>query len=92
MAGDAAASSYTAKRLTTVREPHLEKRKQRDREREGTETQPHSSHTQIHCSRELLENEELHGPDQITLQNKRLHAFDSCTKEQKNERRETYMI
>lgn len=32
MAGDAAAS-YTAKRLTTVREPHLEKRKQRDRER-----------------------------------------------------------
>lgn len=38
---------------------------------------------QIRCSRELLENEELHGPDQITLQNKRLHAFGSCTKEQK---------
>lgn len=65
MAGDAAASSYTAKRLTTLKEPHLEKGKQRDRE-----TQPHSSRSQIRCSRELLENEELHGPDQITLQNK----------------------
>lgn len=33
VAGDAAASSYTAKRLTTLKEPHLEKAKQRDRER-----------------------------------------------------------
>lgn len=63
--GDEAASSYEAERLTTVREPHLEKES-----RGGTATPPHSSRSQIRCSRELLENEELHGPDQITLQNK----------------------
>lgn len=33
VAGDAAASSNTAKRLTTLREAHLEKGKQRDGER-----------------------------------------------------------
>lgn len=68
--GDEAASSYKAERLTTVREPQSEKGKQRDGSRGGTETPPHSSRSQIRCSRELLENEELHGPDQITLQNK----------------------
>lgn len=31
-AGDAAASSYMAKRLTTLREPHLERRAERQRE------------------------------------------------------------
>lgn len=41
--------------------------RERKAERGGTETQPHSSRSQIRCSRELLENEELHGPDQITL-------------------------
>lgn len=47
------------------------------------ETRAHPSRPQIHGSGELLENEELCSPDQITLQNKRLRAFGSCTK--KNE-------
>lgn len=38
VAGDTAASSYMAQRLTTVREPHLEKGKQRDRERRDTDS------------------------------------------------------
>lgn len=66
---DAAASSSTSRRLTTEKEARLEKGKQRDRERSHRESATFIS-SQIGCSRELLENEELHGPDQITLQNK----------------------
>lgn len=38
VAGDAAASSYTVKRLTTRRELHLEEGKQRDRERRDSDS------------------------------------------------------
>lgn len=38
VAGDAAASSYTVKRLTTLWEPHLEEGKRRDRERRDSDS------------------------------------------------------
>lgn len=47
------------------------------------EARAHPSHPHIHGSGELLQNEELCSPDQITLQNKWLHTFDSCTEEKK---------
>lgn len=41
-----------------------------ERRGEGRGRRPHPSRSQSRSSRELLENEELHGPDQITLQDK----------------------